>query len=123
MTMHPPYRERAAAWLEEDPDPVTAEELRSLLAAADRGDDDAGRELAERFTGALEFGTAGRRGTLGAGPQHMNRVLVRKVTAGLAAYLLANVTDAAQRGVIIGHDARHNSRVFAEDAARVLGGA
>ena len=53
----------------------------------------------------------------------MNRVLVRKVTAGLAAYLKATVPDAATRGVVIGHDARHNSRVFAEDTARVLAGA
>jgi phosphomannomutase len=53
----------------------------------------------------------------------MNRVLVRKVTAGLGAYLLEHVPDAKQRGVLIGHDARRNSRVFSEDTARVLGGA
>jgi len=50
-------------------------------------------------------------------------VLVRKVSAGLAAYLIAQVPDARPRGVVLGHDARHNSRVFTEDAARVLGGA
>jgi phosphomannomutase len=117
------HRELAEAWLAEDPDPTTAGELRTLLAAYDAGDPAAQKDLAERFTGALEFGTAGLRGVLGAGPQRMNRVLVRKVTAGLAAYLVANVPDARQRGVVIGHDARHNSRVFAEDTARVLGGA
>ncbi|HEU0036110.1 MAG TPA: phospho-sugar mutase [Kofleriaceae bacterium] len=122
MSLHLPHRERAAAWLEEDPDPVTAEELRKLIEAADRGDDAALRDIDERFEGALEFGTAGLRGILGAGPQRMNRVLVRKVTAGLAAYLLANVPEAKQRGVLIGHDARRNSRVFSEDTARVLGG-
>src|SRR5574338_157090 len=53
----------------------------------------------------------------------MNRVLVRKVTAGLAAYLREHVPDVATRGVVIGHDARHNSRVFSEDTARVLAGA
>src|SRR6185369_11456351 len=63
------------------------------------------------------------RGILGAGPQRMNRVLVRKVSAGLAAYLIANVPDARERGVVIGHDARHLSREFSEDTARVLGGA
>jgi len=52
----------------------------------------------------------------------MNRVLVRKVSAGLAAYLLEHVPDARRRGVVIGHDARRNSRVFSEDTARVLGG-
>jgi phosphomannomutase len=117
------HRELAEAWLAEDPDPITAGELRALLAACDAHDPAAQKELDERFTGALEFGTAGLRGLLGAGPQRMNRVLVRKVTAGLAAYLLANVPDARQRGVVIGHDARHNSRAFAEDTARVLGGA
>lgn len=123
MTTPETHRLLAAAWLAEDPDSVTADELRGLLAAAERGDSAADRELAERFTGTLEFGTAGLRGILGAGPQRMNRVLVRKVSAGLAAYLHAHATDAAARGVVIGHDARRNSRVFAEDTARVLGGA
>jgi phosphomannomutase len=116
------YRELAQAWLAEDPDPITADELRALIAAYDTGEPAAQIELTERFTGALEFGTAGLRGILGAGPQRMNRVLVRKVCAGVAAYLLANVPDARQRGVVIGHDARRNSRAFAEDTARVLGG-
>jgi phosphomannomutase len=117
------HRALAEAWLAEDPDPVTADELRRLLAACDAGDPAALADLAERFTGSLEFGTAGLRGILGAGPQRMNRVLVRKVSAGLAAYLIANADDARRRGVVIGHDARRNSRVFAEDTARVLGGA
>jgi phosphomannomutase len=123
MSLHPPIREAAEAWLSEDPDPTTADELRALLEAYDRGEVAAQRDLTERFTGSLEFGTAGLRGILGAGPQRMNRVLVRRVTAGLAAYLLEQVGDARARGVLIGHDARHNSRIFAEDAARVLGGA
>jgi phosphomannomutase len=123
MSHHASPRELADAWLAQDPDPTTAGELRTLLAACDARDPTALRELAERFTGALEFGTAGLRGVLGAGPQRMNRVLVRKVAAGLASYLIAHVPDAHRRGVVIGHDARHNSRVFAEDTARVLGGA
>jgi phosphomannomutase len=123
MSLHPPTRAAAEAWLAEDPDPSTAAELRALLDAHDRGDEVAQRDLADRFSGTLEFGTAGLRGLLGAGPQRMNRVLVRKVTAGLGAYLLAHVPAAGARGVVIGHDARHNSRVFAEDTARVLGGA
>ncbi|MGE5184010.1 MAG: phospho-sugar mutase, partial [Acidobacteriota bacterium] len=123
MSLHPPFREAAEAWLAEDPDPKTAAELRELIERYDRGDASAQRELHEAFHGALEFGTAGLRGILGPGPQRMNRVLVRKVTAGLAAYLRAHVPDVTTRGVLIGHDARHNSRVFAEDTARVLAGA
>src|SRR5215216_4802205 len=112
----------ARAWLAQDTDPDTLAELQALLAAVGSGDDDARRDLAERFTGALEFGTAGLRGVLGAGPQRMNRVMVRKVSAGLGAYLLANVPEAKRLGVLIGHDARRNSRVFSEDTARILGG-
>jgi phosphomannomutase len=123
MSLHPPFREAAEAWLSEDPDPKTAHELRSLIERADGGDAKAQRELHELFDGMLEFGTAGLRGILGPGPQKMNRVLVRKVSAGLAAYLVATIPDAKARGVLIGHDARHNSRVFAEDTARVLAGA
>jgi phosphomannomutase len=117
------HRQLAEAWIAEDPDPETVAELRALLAGCDAGDAAALKDLTERFTGALEFGTAGLRGILGAGPQRMNRVLVRKVTAGLAAYLIAQVPDARDRGVVIGHDARRLSREFAEDTARVLGGA
>jgi phosphomannomutase len=123
MPPHPLFREVAEAWLAEDPDPKTAGELRALIERVVRGDAAAQKELSESFDGQLEFGTAGLRGVLGAGPQRMNRVLVRKVTAGLAAYLREHVPDAATRGVLIGHDARHNSRVFAEDTARVLAGA
>src|SRR5258706_13963566 len=109
MSLHPPHREAAEQWLAEDPDPSTAAELRALIERYDRGDTAAQRELHEAFHGQLEFGTAGLRGILGPGPQRMNRVLVRKVSAGLAAYLHANVPDAATRGVRIGPDARHNS--------------
>jgi phosphomannomutase len=123
VSLHPPFREAAEAWLAEDVDEKTAAELRDLIARADNRDEAALRELREAFDGQLEFGTAGLRGILGAGPQRMNRVLVRKVTAGLAAYLREHVPDSVKRGVVIGHDARHNSRVFAEDTARVLAGA
>jgi phosphomannomutase len=107
-------RERAEQWLAEDPDPDTRAELAALLAAGDSAG------LAERFAGALEFGTAGLRGTLGAGPARMNRAVVRRTAAGLAAYLLAQDGSGP---VLIGYDARHKSADFAADSAAVLAGA
>jgi phosphomannomutase len=104
----------ARAWLELDPDPHTRAELEAIL---DGGDPTA---LAERFGGRLEFGTAGLRGILGAGPRRMNRLVIRQTTAGLGRYLLDHVPDAAERGVVVAHDARRNSGVFAADTARVL---
>lgn len=75
--------DRAQAWLRQDPDPETRAELQQLLDAA--ADGEAGRaQLAERFDGRLEFGTAGLRGALGAGPTRMNRVSVGQTAAGLA---------------------------------------
>ncbi len=107
----------AERWIADDPDPDTRAELRALL---DRGDEAA---LAERFGARLEFGTAGIRGPLGAGPARMNRVVVRQVTAGLAAHLLATEPGARRRGVVVGFDARHKSPDFAADAAGVLAAA
>ncbi|MBK7535625.1 MAG: phospho-sugar mutase [Myxococcales bacterium] len=122
MDLSATLRAATATWLAHDPDPVTAAELTGLLAAAERGDASAITELTERFTGQLQFGTAGLRGVLGAGPQRMNQLLVRKVTAGLGAHLLAVVPDVRQRGVVVGRDARRGSERFAEETARVLCG-
>ncbi|MBO0845750.1 MAG: phospho-sugar mutase [Nocardioides sp.] len=111
--------ERARAWAAEDPDPETRVELEALLA---RGDEAASEELADRFDGTLEFGTAGLRGELGAGSNRMNRVVVTRAAAGLATY----VKDQGARSgaaVVIGYDARHNSDVFARDTAEVMTGA
>ncbi|MFD0655689.1 phospho-sugar mutase [Thermocatellispora tengchongensis] len=102
---------RAEEWLAQDPDPDTREELGKLLAAGDTA------ALRDRFGAKLEFGTAGLRGELGAGPNRMNRVTVRRAAAGLAAVL------GAGRHVVIGYDARHKSEVFARDSAAVLTGA
>jgi phosphomannomutase len=112
--------DRALAWAAEDPDEQTRGELEALVKAAE-GDEDAAVELADRFAGRLEFGTAGLRGALGAGPNRMNRVVVIRAAAGLAAYLL----DHGHAGgtVVVGYDARHNSDVFAEDTAAVMAGA
>jgi phosphomannomutase len=106
------YSEAARSWLAEDPDPDTRAELSALLAA---GDADA---LADRFGSRLEFGTAGLRGALGAGPNRMNRVVVIRAAAGLAGYLRRTGGTA----VVIGYDARHKSDVFARDTASVMAG-
>jgi phosphomannomutase len=112
--MRPDLRVQAQAWLLEDPDPDTRAELQALLDADDVP------AIADRFAGYLEFGTAGLRGAIGAGPSRMNRVVVTRAAAGLAAYLQDHgQTD----GVVIGYDARHKSDVFARDTAEVFTGA
>jgi phosphomannomutase len=110
-------RARAARWIEDDVDPAAQAELRALLARPDL----AATDLADRFAGALEFGTAGLRGVLGAGPNRMNRAVVIRTTHGLARYLLsAGPADVKVRGVVIGFDGRHMSRELARDTAEVL---
>ncbi|MEV0785585.1 phospho-sugar mutase [Streptomyces sp. NPDC050423] len=106
---------RARTWLAEDPDPETRDELAKLIETEDLD------ELASRFAGTLQFGTAGLRGELGAGPMRMNRAVVIRAAAGLAAYL----KDQGQAGglVVIGYDARYKSTDFARDTAAVMTGA
>ena len=105
---------RAAAWRDADPDPETRAELEELLASGDAA------ALAERFEGALAFGTAGIRAAMGAGPMRMNRLVAGRVAAGLARYLTAQDPAAAAAGIVVGYDGRANSQVFATDAARIL---
>ncbi|MFG2128019.1 phospho-sugar mutase [Streptomyces sp. NPDC048751] len=106
---------RAKAWLAEDPDDDTRTELAELI------DTGAHTELAARFAGTLQFGTAGLRGELGAGPLRMNRSVVIRAAAGLAAYLKQQGrTDGL---VVVGYDARHKSADFARDTAAVMTGA
>ena len=111
-------RARVEEWMAGDPDGVTRAELETLLRRDDAG---AAGDLADRFAGELEFGTAGLRGPLRAGPNGMNRAVVRRATAGLAAWLLAR--GDGDRCVIVGRDARHGSEQFARDAAGVLAAA
>ncbi|MEU8747306.1 phospho-sugar mutase [Streptomyces parvulus] len=111
---------RAEAWLTEDPDADTRAELAGLIDAEDHA------ELTARFSGTLQFGTAGLRGELGAGPMRMNRSVVIRAAAGLAAYLKNQGTphgDDSAGLVVIGYDARHKSEDFARDTAAVMTGA
>jgi phosphomannomutase len=109
-------RARAEAWLADDPDPDSREELRELLGRLP----DSAPELADRFAGTLAFGTAGLRGQMRAGPNGMNRAVVRAAAAGLVGWLAGR---GAPGPLVIGYDARHGSRAFAEETARVVTGA
>jgi phosphomannomutase len=115
----PGIAEQVREWIRQDPDARTREELAGLLASAEQGERSAGEELADRFSGTLEFGTAGLRGAMGGGPMRMNRAVVIRAAAGLSRYL------AARGGglVVIGYDARHLSERFALDTAAVVTGA
>ncbi|MDZ5621580.1 phospho-sugar mutase [Nocardioides sp. HM23] len=114
---------RARAWLAEDPDEQTRAQLAELVAQVEDGAPAAAvADLADRFRGTLEFGTAGLRGALGAGPNRMNRVVVMRAAAGLASYLREQGA-AAGSTVVIGYDARHKSDVFARDTGEVMSGA
>lgn len=109
----------ARAWLAEDPDRQTVAELADLISKAEAGDAAATAELLDAFHGTLQFGTAGLRGKLGPGSNRMNRVVVARAAAGLAAYL----NERGGSKVVIGYDARRNSDVFAHDTAKIMRGA
>jgi phosphomannomutase len=104
-----------AAWIDDDPDPSAADELRGLLARLP----DTSDELADRFAGPLRFGTAGLRGPLRAGPNGMNIAVVRAAAAGLVTWLADQGVDGP---LVIGYDARHRSAEFAAETARVATG-
>jgi phosphomannomutase len=110
------------AWIADDPDVADRAELQALLDRAfGLGDDAALAELRDRFAGRLEFGTAGLRGVVAAGPNRMNRAVVRAATAAVAGWLLGSAGPGAR--VVVGCDARHRSAEFADEVARVLAGA
>ena len=109
----------AEEWAADDPDPATAAELTALIARARSGDRAALEEIADSFDGSLQFGTAGLRGRLGPGSNRMNRVVVSRAAAGLAAYLV----ERGGHSIVIGYDARRNSDVFAHDTAQIMAAA
>ena len=111
MTIDADLLARARAWIDQDPDPSTRQELTALL---ERGD---GAEVSERMAGVLEFGTAGLRGAVEAGSNRMNRAVVIRATAGLAAFLRDNGRSGP---VVVGFDGRTSSPAFADDVVGVL---
>jgi phosphomannomutase len=150
VTIGARLREAVESWVADDPDGADREELRGLLDLADTGDGgqvgsraaSAEAELRDRFAGRLTFGTAGLRGAVGAGPNRMNRAVVRAATAAVAGWLLdwaggrdsraqsgkarhesSGGRPSARPAVVVGCDARHRSAEFADEAARVLAGA
>ena len=106
-------RATAERWLAAEPDDDIRTELQALLDGEPDG-------LTERFTDRLQFGTAGLRAAVGAGPLRMNRLVVRQAAAGLGQYLLDTDPRARERGIVVGYDARRKSDVFASDTARVM---
>ena len=134
MVVEVGLRAAVEAWIGDDPDERDREELRALLDRA-AGDDGAAAELLDRFAGRLTFGTAGLRGAIGAGPNRMNRAVVRAATAAVAGWLTdttgaaarpagtGTIPPSARAAVVVGCDARHRSAEFADEVARVLAGA
>lgn len=132
----------AGQWAANDPDPATAAQLEALIAGTDPAD---AVELADSFAGDLQFGTAGLRAAMGPGPNRMNRVVVRRAAAGVAAHLLAlaaeglpetapsttglpgtgdaGTSPAYQPRAVVGYDARHNSQAFARETAAIFAAA
>ncbi|MEZ0166242.1 phospho-sugar mutase [Kineococcus sp. LSe6-4] len=105
------------AWIADDPDDRDRAELQTLLEASRAGSATATAELQDRFSGPLEFGTAGLRGRVGAGQHRMNRAVVQRAAAGLGAWLTGRFE---RPRVVVGLDARNGSREFADDSAAVL---
>ncbi len=104
------YRKEYELWLEKA-DKETVAELKSITDE---------KEIEDRFYCSLKFGTGGIRGVMGAGTNRMNKYVVGKATQGLAEYIKAEGAEAIEKGVVIAHDSRNNSREFAEHTANVL---
>ncbi len=106
--------EKARLWLGEHYDAETRAQVRAMLDNEDKTD------LIESFYKDLEFGTGGLRGIMGAGSNRMNIYTVGAATQGLANYLLENFKNLEQIKVVVGHDVRNNSRLFAETVANIF---
>jgi len=106
-------KQEVIEWIKHDPDPNTAKQLQQWL------DEDNLEKLTASFNGFLQFGTAGLRGPIGPGPSCMNRAVVSRAAAGIAAFMKKH----GLKSVVIGRDARHGSAEFANDSAEILAGA
>jgi len=105
---------RAQAWLSGNYNEETKTEISRMMEAEDK------TELIESFYRDLEFGTGGLRGIMGAGTNRMNIYTVGAATQGLSNYLHKQFPSLAQISVVIGHDCRNNSRLFAEVSANIF---
>jgi len=105
---------KAQQWLGEGYDADTRAQVQAMLDNEDK------TELVESFYKNLEFGTGGLRGIMGAGSNRMNIYTVGSATQGLANYLLEAFKDLPQVKVVVGHDVRNNSRLFAETVANIF---
>ncbi len=105
---------KAQTWLSDSYDEQTRAEVQAML------DNDDKTELVESFYKILEFGTGGLRGIMGAGCNRMNIYTVGSATQGLANYLKEAFKDLDQISVVVGHDVRNNSRLFAETVANIF---
>ena len=106
------------AWIAADPDPATATRLGDALERARTTGDLV--ELTDLMGERLDFGTAGLRGEMGPGSNRLNLLMARQTAAGLARSLHAHADRPTDRGVLVGHDARHGSEQFAIGIVAVL---
>ena len=105
---------KAQTWLSDSYDEQTRAQVQAMLDNEDK------TELVESFYKILEFGTGGLRGIMGAGCNRMNIYTVGSATQGLANYLKEAFKDLEQISVVVGHDVRNNSRLFAETVANIF---
>ncbi|MDR2042394.1 MAG: phospho-sugar mutase [Tannerella sp.] len=114
VTLLETVRKKARVWLGKEYDRETRERVRSMLDREDPA------ELIESFYKDLEFGTGGLRGIMGVGTNRMNSYTVGAATQGLANYLRKEFAGLPEIKVVIGHDCRNNSRLFAEISANIF---
>lgn len=105
---------KAKAWLSPSFDKETQNEVKKMLESSDK------TNLIESFYKDLEFGTGGLRGIMGAGSNRMNIYTVGMATQGFANYLKKNFSDKNEISVVVCHDCRNNSRLFAETVANIF---